>query len=133
MDPAEVKRWFGAYLADFVALGRGDVDDVRRILDHYDVPLLLSTDAGSSVLIEETQVLTVAQQQVDAMRTSGYDRSDELASETVVLNNSCATHRVRISRRRVDGSEIAQIEVTYLITDGPAGRRISALIVHSAS
>lgn len=67
------------------------------------------------------------------MRTSGYDRSDELASETVVLNISCATHRARFSRRRVDGSEIARIEVTYLITDGLAGRRNSALIVHSAS
>jgi hypothetical protein len=133
MDSAEARRWFGAYLADFVALCRGDLDDVRRILDHYGVPLLLSTDAGSSVLIDETQVLTIAQQQIDAMRTSGYDRSDELASETVVLNNSCAIHRVHFSRRRVDGSEIAQIEVTYLITDGPAGRRISALIVHSAA
>ena len=32
MDAAEVKNWFGDYLADFVALGRGDVEDVRRIL-----------------------------------------------------------------------------------------------------
>jgi hypothetical protein len=28
-----VRRWFGTYLADVIALGRGDLDDVRRILD----------------------------------------------------------------------------------------------------
>lgn len=132
MDEAEVKRWFDSYLADFVALGRGDIDDVRQILAHYGVPLLLSSDSGCMALTDEAQVLAVAQQQVDGMRSAGYDRSDELAGETTVLNRCCATHRSRFSRRRADGTEIAQLEATYLITDGPAGRRISAIILHSA-
>jgi uncharacterized NTF2-like protein DUF6841 len=57
MDELEVKRWFDAYLADFVALGRGDIDDVRRVLDYYGVPLLLSSDVGRVVLLDEAQVL----------------------------------------------------------------------------
>jgi uncharacterized NTF2-like protein DUF6841 len=131
MDTDEVRGWFGSYLADFIALGRGDLDDVRRILDHYGVPMLVSTDAGSTVLTDEDQVLAVARQQVDGMRAAGYDRSEELAGDTTVLNRTCATHRGRFARVRADGSEISQVDATYLITDGAAGRRISAIIVHS--
>jgi hypothetical protein len=130
MDTGDVRRWFAAYLADFVALGRGDLDDVRRILDHYGVPLIVSTGAGTRFLTDEEQVLAFARQQVEGMRAAGYDRSDELVAETTLLNASCAVHRGRFARLRADGSEISVVEVTYLITDGPAGRRISALIVH---
>jgi hypothetical protein len=131
MDADEARRWFATYLADFVALGRGDLDDVRRILDHYGVPLLISTDAGSAILTDEDHVLAVATQQRDGMRAAGYDRSEELTGETTVLNRTCATHRGRFARLRADGSEISQLEATYVITDGAAGRRISAIIVHS--
>ena len=131
MDELEVKHWFDAYFADFVALGRGDIDDVRRVLDYYGVPLLISSDSGSMVLLDEAQVLGAAQQQIDGMRSAGYDRSDELGAETTVMNRSCAIHRGRFSRLRADGTEIARLEATYLITDGTAGRRISAIVLHS--
>lgn len=132
MDNIEVKRWFDSYLAEFAALGRGDTDDVRRILTYYGVPLLLSSDAaGSMVLTDEAQVLAAAQQQIDGMRSAGYERSNELAAETTVLNRACAAHHGRFSRVRANGTEIAQLEATYLITDSPAGRRISAIVVHS--
>jgi uncharacterized NTF2-like protein DUF6841 len=131
MDELEVKRWFDAYLADFVALGRGDTDDVRLVLGYYGVPLLLSSDAGSMVLLDEAQVLEAARQQIDGMRSAGYDRSDQLGAETTVLNRSCAIHRGRFSRLRADGTEIARLEATYLITEGAAGRRISAIVLHS--
>lgn len=131
MDEFEVKRWFDVYGGDFVALGRGDSDDVRRLLDYWGVPLLFSSDAGSMVLLDEAQVLGAAQQQIDGMRSAGYDRSNELGGETTVLNRSCAIHRGRFSRLRADGTEIARLVVTYVITDGPAGRRISAIVLHS--
>jgi hypothetical protein len=73
----------------------------------------------------------MARQQVDGMRVAGYDRTEELDAETVVLNGSCAGHRARFARLRADGSEISRLEVTYLITDRSEGRRISALVVHS--
>jgi hypothetical protein len=132
MNKVEVKRWFGSYLADFVAMGRGEVEDVRRILIYYGIPMIISTDAACMFLADETQVLAAAQQQIDSMRSAGYDHSDVLAAETTVLNRSCAVHHGRFARIRADGTEISQIEATYLITDGAAGRRISALIVHSA-
>jgi uncharacterized NTF2-like protein DUF6841 len=131
MDELEVKCWFHANLADFLALGRGDTDDVRRVLDYYAVPLLLSSDAGSMVLLNEAEVLGASQQQIDGMRSAGYDRSDQLGAETTVLNRSCAIHRGRFSRLRADGTEIARLEATYLITEGAAGRRISAIVLHS--
>ena len=131
MEIVEVERWFASYLGDFVALGRGDTDDGRRQLAHYGVPLLLSTDVASTLLSDEAQVLAFAQQQINGMRSAGYDGSVELTSETVILNRSCALHRGQFSRVRSDGTQIGRLEATYLITDGPTGRRISAIIVHS--
>jgi hypothetical protein len=131
MNKIEVKRWFDHYLADFVAMGRGEVEDVGHILIYYGIPMITSTDAGCMVLTDEGQVLAAAQQQVDGMRAAGYDHSDVLAAETTVLNRSCAVHHGRFARVRADGTEISQVEATYLINDGAAGRRISALIIHS--
>ena len=129
----EVLSWFERYLVDFVALGRGDAHDVRLLLNHYDVPLLLGTDAGATILATEQEVLAVCRQQVHGMRAAGYDCSERIVGETTVLNRSCATHRARFARRRADGSHIAEIEATYLITDQSTGRRISAILLHSPS
>ncbi|WP_369255876.1 DUF6841 family protein [Geodermatophilus amargosae] len=133
MDEHEITRWYRAYLADFVALARGDSDDVRRLLAHYGVPLIVSTDAGCSHLTDEDQVLALARRLVSGLRASGYDRGEELSSATVVLNGTCALHRAAFARLRADGTEITRVETTYLITDGPAGRRISALLAHSGA
>jgi hypothetical protein len=132
MDDSALRSWFQEYLAEFVALGRGDSDDVRRLLAFYGVPLLLSSDGGSSVLAGEDQILGAVGQQIDAMRAAGYDRSEELSAVTQVVNHSCALHRAAFARLRADGSEIGRIDTTYVVTDQPAGRRISGLLVHSA-
>lgn len=132
MDALSVERSFAAYLADFVALGRGDSADLQGLLRHYSVPLLVGTDSGCTALADEGQVLAFARQQIADLRSAEYDRSHQLAAETILLNRSCATHRVRFSRLRYDGTEIARLEATYLITDGAQGRRISAIVVHSA-
>lgn len=132
MDEFEVSRWYDNYLAEFSALGRAEVDDVRRILEYYGVPMLLSTDAGSVMLADEAQVLAAAQQQFDGMRAAGYDRSEPLdAAATTVLNRSCAIHRASFARLTAEGTEISRLEATYLITDTTVGRRISGLVIHS--
>jgi hypothetical protein len=118
-------------LADYAALARGDLDDTRRLLGHYAVPLLISTDASCAALVDEVQVAAAVQRQVDDLRAAGYERSEQLTADTVVLNRTCAVHRVLLSRLRRDGSEIARLDVTYLITEAGESRRISALIVHS--
>jgi uncharacterized NTF2-like protein DUF6841 len=132
MDEWDARRWLGHYLADFAALGRGDRDDVRQLLAHYAVPLLVSTDAGTTILTDEPQVLAFAEQQLTGMRSTAYDRSEELSAETTVLNRSCVLHRGEFARLRADGSEITRLEVTYLVADAGAGPRISALVLHSA-
>ncbi|MGY1695841.1 hypothetical protein ACI780_13105 [Geodermatophilus sp. SYSU D00814] len=124
--------WFAAYLADFAALGRGDTDDVSRLLAHYGVPLVLSSDAGSVVLPDEERVLAAVARQVEGLRAAGYDRSEELSAVTTVVNRTCALHRAAFARVRADGSVIGRVETTYVVVDGPAGRRIVALLVHAA-
>ena len=133
MNTADIRRWFDAYLADFVALGAGESDDVSLMLKQYGVPMLLSTEAGCMVLTDEAQVLAAAGKQVAQMRSTGYHRSAELAAESMILNPTCALHRGRFARLRADGTEITRLDATYLITALPVGLRISAVVVHSAT
>jgi hypothetical protein len=65
------------------------------------------------------------------MRTAYYTRSETLNSELVALNATSAIHTADFSRQRTDGSEIGRLRATDLITEGPNGRRISAVAVHS--
>lgn len=128
---ADVERWFTTYLADYAAMVRGDVDDARRLLGHYGAPLLMTTDAACVALADGEQVAAAVRRQVDDLRADDYDRTEQLTAATVVLNRTCATHRALLSRRRRDGSEIARLEATYLITGAVEGRRIAAIVVHS--
>jgi hypothetical protein len=130
VDNSDVGRWFGEYLDAFAGCGRGE-RDAASLLAYYGVPLLLTTDDGFVALTSDDQVVAAAQQQVDGMRAAAYDRSEILSSEVIVLNSTSALYRGAFSRRRGDGGEINRLAVTYLVTDGPVGRRISALAVQS--
>jgi hypothetical protein len=130
MDDDEVLAWHAGHLGDFAALGRGHTDDVDRLLAWYAVPAILSTDAGCTVLADAAQVVAAARQQVEGLRAAGYDRSVSLTSATTVVNRTCALHRAAFARLRADGTEIGRVDTTDVVPDGPAGRRISALLVH---
>ena len=130
VDENDVGRWFGQYVDVFVACGRGE-SDTRSLLAYYGVPLLLATDDGFVALMTEDQVVAAVQQQIDGMRAAAYDHSDILGSDLTVLNATSALYRQEFSRRRADGDEISRSTATYLVTDGSAGRRISALVLHS--
>jgi hypothetical protein len=126
----EVSRWFDEYLAAFAACGRGE-RDAGELLAYYGLPLLVATDDGFVALTTEQQVVGIARQQVDAMRAASYDHSEVLQSEVNVVNATLAVYHGEFSRVRGDGGEIGRLAVTYLVTESSAGRRISALAVHS--
>ena len=130
MDSADVTRWFAEYLEVFAACGRGE-RETASLLGYYGVPLLLTTEGGFFALTSEAQVVGAIQPQVDALRASGYARSEPLTADVIVLNAKSALFRGSFSRRRSDGSEIGRLNVTYLVTDGTPGRRISMLAVES--
>jgi hypothetical protein len=131
VDNNDVTRWFGEYLDAFAACGRGE-RDTASLLAYYGVPLLVTTDDGFFPLTTDDQVVAVVRQQVDGMRAAAYDRSETLESEVTVLNSTSALYRGTFSRQRSDGSEIGRLTLTYLVTDGPVGRRISAFAVHGS-
>ena len=131
VDVPGVQRWYASYLDDFGALGRGDRDDTALMLEHYAVPLLVLTDDGTTVLADEQQLLAYLRRQLDDLRPLSYDRSELLDSDTTLLNSRTATHRTRVRRVRADGSEIVRLEGTYVVTRGPQGHRISAIVAHS--
>jgi hypothetical protein len=130
VDSSEVSRWFGEYLDAFASCGRGEAE-TASLLAYYGVPLLLTTDDGVFALTSGAEVVAAVQRQVDGMRAAGYASSETLASEVTALNARSALYRGTFSRRRRDGHEISRLTATYLVTDGAAGRRISALAVHS--
>jgi hypothetical protein len=132
MERSEVHDWFAAYLETFVAFGRGDRDDIAGLREFYDVPLLLTTDRGALALDSEDSVARALEEQIDALRAAGYDRSLLLESHVETLNALSALYRGHFSRRASDGSELGRLRVTYLITDRGTGPRIGALLVQSA-
>ena len=127
--PAEVRTWFESYLRAYAACCRGESDDARRLLEYYGVPLLLTTDANVLALTREDEVVDAVRPQIERLQAAGYDRTETLDSETTLLNATTALHRADFSWLRADGSEIARLRVTYVITDGVNGRRLSALVV----
>jgi hypothetical protein len=126
----DVRKWFDEYLDAFAACGRGE-SDATSLLAYYGIPLLVVTDDGFLFLTSEDQVVAVAKQQVDGMRATDYDHSDILHSDVIVLNATSSIYRGQFSRVRGDGVEISRLAVSYLVTDGQGGRRISVLAVHS--
>jgi hypothetical protein len=130
VDGNDVGRWFGEYLKTFEACGRGE-SEAGSLLAYYGVPMLVATDDVFIALATEDQVVAAAQQQIDGMRAAAYDHSDVLNAEVTVLNATSALYRGEFSRRRADGDEISRFTVTYLVTDGSVGRRISTLVLHS--
>ena len=126
----EVSRWFDEYLGAFAACGRGE-KGIATLLDYYGVPLLLTTDGGFFALTSDDQVVAAVQPQLDGMRAAGYAGSEVLDSEVTVVNSTSAVYRGTFSYRRSDGGEIRPVSVTYLVTDGAVGLRISVLAVHS--
>jgi len=130
VDRSDVSRWFAEYLDAFAACGRGE-KGTASLLAYYGVPLLITTDGGFFALTSDDQVVAAVQPQVDGMRAAGYHRSEVLGSEITVLNSASALYRGMYSYHRSDGTQISRVTVTYLVTDGAAGRRISVLAVHS--
>jgi len=130
VNHSDASRWFGEYLDAFAACGRGE-SDTASLLGYYGVPLLLTTDDGFFALTSDDQVVAAVQRQVDGMRAAAYGRSEILDSDVTVLNSTSALYRGTFSRQRSDGGEISRLTATYLVTDGPVGRRISVLAVHS--
>ena len=129
MNEHDVSRWFGEYVEAFQACGRGE-SDARSLLAYWGVPLLLATNERFLALATEDQVVAAVQHQIAAMQAAAYDRSDVLGSKVTVLTSTSALYRSEISWRRADGSEISRPTVTYLLTEGSVGRRISALLPH---
>lgn len=108
MDSGDVSTWFDEYLDAFAACGRGERDP-SSMLAYYGLPILFTTDRGMFALTSGDQVAAAVTPQVEEMRAAGYDRSEILER---------------------DVTEISQLTVTYLVTDGPVGRRVSVLALH---
>ena len=128
---ARVRSWFEGYLGAIAALGRGESHDLAGLMEYYGVPLLVTTDDAARLLTSADEVMGFAGQQVQGMRASGYDRTEASDAEFLPLNATSGLYRVELERQRADGSEIGRLGVTYLITDGPAGLRASALAIHT--
>jgi hypothetical protein len=129
VDAAGVRSWFGEYLDAFAACARGE-REIRALLGYYGVPLIVTSDDGVVVVTTDDDVVAAVEGQLDALRAAGFHHSDVLHSDLVPLNATSALYRGTFSRRHRDGGEIQAVTVTYVVTEGAAGLRISVLAAH---
>lgn len=80
MESDDVNHWFGEYLDAFAACGRGE-SETASLLEHYRVPLLITTGDGFYALTPDDQVVAGIQPQVDGMRAASYSHSDIVDSD----------------------------------------------------
>lgn len=130
MDLASVDRWFAAYLEAFAAVARGD-HDVARLMDWYAVPLTITVDAGTLVMLTAEDMLKVVGRQVQQLRTERFTGSVETLRESTLLNSSSAIRREGLKRRRADGTDIDQVDITYVIVATHDGCRIAFMAVRN--
>jgi hypothetical protein len=131
MREAEVRAWFDQYLKALAALGRGETEDLRSLLEYYGVPLLVATDDAVQALSTEDGVIGFARQQVEAMRAASVDRIETMACDITELNANAVLYRGDFARRRSDGTEAARLRVTYVITADMVGVRVSVAVIHT--
>jgi uncharacterized NTF2-like protein DUF6841 len=129
MDPTDIRKWFDDYLSAYSGSVRGE-RDTESMLAYYAVPLLLTSDTQSVVLLNQEQVLGTVRQLIDQLQAAGWDRADMISCDVSVVNRTSALVRNVVSRQRRDGSEIGRPTFTYVLTDGSVGRRISAILTH---
>lgn len=131
MDSVTVRRWFDDYLEVFAAATRGD-RPISELLQCYAVPLTITTDDGVVALTTAEQVAAVIVGQVDGLRAQRYRSTALLSAAVTELNASSALYRGAFVRYDVDGAELGQVAVTYLLADGPAGPQIAMLASHGS-
>jgi hypothetical protein len=128
VDTDVVNRWFDEYFDTFEACARGD-RAMSKLLSHYGVPMVLTSDDGVTTLMTDDEAAAVMQSMVDGLRANGYHHTDVLQSEVSVLNSVSALYRGTLSRRKADGQEFDCPTVTFLVTDDVAGLRIVLLAI----
>ncbi|WP_110180755.1 hypothetical protein [Nocardioides solisilvae] len=130
MDENEVSEWFAEYLRAFEALGRGEAT-ADTVSPFYAVPLTVTTDDGVVAIDRRDEVEAWIGGQAAGLAEVGYHHTETLEGGFTVVNASTALHRATFSRQRADGSEIARMGVTYLITCDAGRFGLSTLAVHS--
>ena len=106
---------------------------MASLLGHFGVPMIVTSDEGVVTLMTDDEAAAVIQSQVDGLRALGYDHSEVLHSEVTLLNDSSAVFRATLSRRNVDGGEIDNPTLTYVVTDDVVGPRIVLLAAHGVT
>ncbi|HEV7420286.1 MAG TPA: hypothetical protein VGO30_10605 [Mycobacterium sp.] len=132
VDTSGLSEWFDQYLDTFAACARGD-REIASLLRYYGVPMILTSDDGVVGLTSDDQIASVIQGQLNGLRATGYHHTEVLNSTVTVLNSTSALYRGTLSRRNGQGAELACPTVTYLVTDGTSGLRISLLAAHGGA
>ena|SRR6185503_13065348 len=129
MDAGAVNRFLNEYLEAFAACVRGE-REIASLLAYYGVPLIITSDDGVIALTTDSDVVTVIQSQVDGLRGLRYRRTEVLQSQVTGLNATSALYRASLARSDDTGNEIDCPTITYVVTDGESGPRISVLAAH---
>jgi hypothetical protein len=131
IDAQGVARWFARYLDTYSACARGDAE-FAELMNYYAVPLLVTSDEGVVPLDTPERIGATILGQIDGLRAAGYHHTEVLNEEVTVLNMTSALYRGSLARVGQKGERLSPAAITYLVTDGDDGLRISVLAAHSA-
>lgn len=125
---AAVRAWYGRYLAVFMALARGERDDVAALLDFYAAPLVLATEGRVTIMPTAEAVLELAQSLIVQLRQADYAGSETHRLEARPLHARAAWIEGTFSRRNRAGAIFERFGVAYLVVRPEDGWRIAAIV-----
>ena len=123
MNEDVASAFFDEYIETFYRCEAG-AEDLRAMLSFYFVPFSFSSTQGFTFLADEAAVLAFVGQMVERLRAAGFATAETIHREFVELNSVSSHCIYSFLRRRLDGSELERMTVTYLLAETNAGVRI---------
>jgi hypothetical protein len=103
---------------------------IDAVLPYFHEPSMLVGPQGPYAANTHALLAAVIVPTLEALRARGYGRS-ELDVRDVKLLSATATLVMGVARRyKVDGADLDQAGVTYVMHLGPSGWKIAVLLLH---
>ena len=124
MDQADVIRVLHEYYTAFSTL------NVDAVLPYFNEPSLLIGPQGAFAATTRTLLSTALSPAMDGLRARGFGRT-ELRVRNLQSLSATATLVGGVAQRyKIDGQELDQAGVTYVLYKSEAGWKIAVLIYH---
>nr|MDT0516155.1 hypothetical protein [Streptomyces sp. DSM 41633] len=128
---ADVRTWFDQYVSTFIGLAAAGRTDPAPLLDYFDVPITMTTDAAHMVLASTDALTAGLTNELQTLRDADYGGSAALDLQVRALNGRSVLVEVTWVRNDSGGREFQRLRVLYLVARTVAGWRTTASAILS--